>query len=134
MAQSILVFFAVLNLLLGAVFADNIFEPLPRFGVTLVPKRQIVDEVYMDISIDGKQVGRINIGLWTKHVPKTVKNFIALCEGTAGIGNHGKPLHYKGTVFHRIVHGFVAQAGDVVNRDGTSGESIYGDVFDDENV
>lgn len=45
----------------------------------------------------------------------------------------GKPLHYKGTKFHRIKRVFAVQSGDVVNNDGTSGESIYGPVFEDEN-
>lgn len=66
-------------------------------------------------------------------VPKTAENFRLLCTGENGIGNNGKPLHYKGTNFHKIKRLFMAQAGDIVKNDGTSGESIYGHVFDDEN-
>jgi cyclophilin family peptidyl-prolyl cis-trans isomerase len=62
----------------------------------------------------------------------TCKNFVALCTGEAGIGKSGKPLHYKGTRFHRIVPGFCMQAGDITNGDGTGGESIYGYSFKDE--
>ncbi|KAL9993230.1 putative peptidylprolyl isomerase [Helianthus debilis subsp. tardiflorus] len=46
----------------------------------------------------------------------------------------GKPLHYKGIVFHIIHKGFLAEGGDLLRKiDGTGGESIYGKYFKDEN-
>ena len=66
-------------------------------------------------------------------VPKTVKNFSTLCDGSAGVGNAGKPLHFKGSSFHRIIPGFMAQGGDFTAGNGTGGESIYGNKFADEN-
>ncbi|VVD04932.1 unnamed protein product [Leptidea sinapis] len=66
-------------------------------------------------------VGEIDIELWTKETPKACRNFIQLClEG-----------YYNGTIFHRVVPGFIVQGGDP-NGDGTGGESIYGSTFKDE--
>lgn len=63
-------------------------------------------------------VGDIDLELWTKEAPKACKNFIQLCmEG-----------YYNGTIFHRIVKGFIAQGGDPTGT-GEGGESIYGHPF-----
>ena len=93
----------------------------------------VTDKVYFDIEIDGEKTGRIVFGLFGDIVPKTAKNFATLCDGSAGVGNAGKPLHYKGSKFHRIIPGFMAQGGDFTAGNGTGGESIYGAKFADEN-
>ncbi|XP_017478575.1 PREDICTED: peptidyl-prolyl cis-trans isomerase D isoform X1 [Rhagoletis zephyria] len=89
--------------------------------------------VYFDITIGDEFAGRMVIELRKDVVPKSAENFRALCTGEKGNGQLGKQLHYKGVRFHKIVRVYVAQSGDVVNNDGTSGESIYGPVFEDEN-
>ncbi|PWA53970.1 cyclophilin-like peptidyl-prolyl cis-trans isomerase family protein [Artemisia annua] len=53
--------------------------------------------------------------------------------GELGKCSSGRPLHYKGTPFHRIIPGFMIQGGDIVSRDGRGNESIYGGTFRDEN-
>ncbi|KAJ0677866.1 putative peptidylprolyl isomerase [Helianthus annuus] len=104
--------------------------------------------VFMDISINGGLTERmiieficsirtvfVNLQLFANVVPRTAENFRVLCTGDKGIGPvTRKPLHYKGTVFHVIRKGFLAEGGDLLGKnDGSCGESIYGESFEDEN-
>lgn len=94
----------------------------------------VTDKVFFDVEADGEGLGRVVFGLYGNQVPKTVANFKALCTGEkADGGSSGKPLHYKGSVFHRVIPRFMVQGGDITDGDGTGGDSIYGRQFDDEN-
>lgn len=89
--------------------------------------------VYFDITIGDQPAGRVTFELFADTTPKTAENFRALCTGEKGMGTQGKPLHYKGSRFHRIIRDFMCQGGDFTRGNGTGGESIYGSKFADEN-
>jgi len=88
---------------------------------------------FFDVSMGGESAGRMVFELFADVVPKTADNFRALCRGEKGLTKGGKPLHYKGCAFHRIIKSFMIQGGDFTAGDGTGGESIYGPQFEDEN-
>ncbi|CAN6236935.1 unnamed protein product [Urochloa humidicola] len=88
--------------------------------------------VFFDMTIGDAPAGRIVMELYADEVPKTAENFRALCTGEKGVGKKGKPLHYKGSTFHRVINDFMCQGGDFTDGNGTGGESIYGAKFPDE--
>ncbi|MCM2420441.1 peptidylprolyl isomerase [Streptomyces sp. RKAG293] len=78
--------------------------------------------------------GDIEVRLLPNHAPKTVKNFVELAEGTREWTDPktGKPTNaklYDGTVFHRVITGFMIQGGDPLGN-GTGGPGYeFADEF-----
>jgi peptidyl-prolyl cis-trans isomerase A (cyclophilin A) len=77
--------------------------------------------------------GDIRIELFPNHAPKTVRNFVGLATGTQewkdpSTGDSRSEPLYDGTVFHRVISGFMIQGGDPLGT-GTGGP---GYTFDDE--
>lgn len=66
-------------------------------------------------------MGKINIKLFPEIAPKAVENFLT----------HAKEGYYNGLTFHRVINEFMIQGGDP-KGDGTGGESIWGDPFENE--
>ena len=78
-------------------------------------------------------LGDVTIQLFPNHAPKTVRNFVELAEGTReytdpNTGKPGSGPYFDGTIFHRIIPGFMIQGGDPLGQ-GIGGP---GYSFDDE--
>ncbi|TXG72861.1 hypothetical protein EZV62_001440 [Acer yangbiense] len=89
--------------------------------------------VFLDLNIGGQPAGRLVIELFSDSTPIIAENLRALCTGKKGIGKNGKPLHYKGTTFHRVIPRSMFNGGDITEGNRLRGKSIYGDSFTDEN-
>ncbi|KIZ05729.1 peptidylprolyl isomerase D (cyclophilin D) [Monoraphidium neglectum] len=86
--------------------------------------------VYLDVGIKGKYVGRIEIVLFTHISPRAAENYRQLCTGEHGIAKPGhegagRPYHFKGRPFYRIIDGFIDQSGVDV-------DSVFGGEFKDD--
>ena len=78
--------------------------------------------------------GDITVDLFRNHAPKTVDNFVGLATGekewtdpASGEKKNGVAL-YDGTIFHRVISGFMIQGGDPLGR-GIGGPGYQ---FEDE--
>ena len=77
--------------------------------------------------------GDIRVELFPNHAPKTVKNFVGLADGSGEwtnprTGSQGEGALYDGTIFHRVIDGFMIQGGDPLGT-GTGGPGYR---FNDE--
>jgi peptidyl-prolyl cis-trans isomerase A (cyclophilin A) len=81
--------------------------------------------------------GDVRIQLFPNHAPKTVANFVELAEGTREwtdprTGTRGSTPLYDGTIFHRVISGFMIQGGDPLGT-GTGGPGYrFNDEFHPE--
>lgn len=76
------------------------------------------DKLY---AIFDTSMGPMKAELFWEKAPNTVRNFVELAEGTKEWQHPGtqekshKPL-YNGTIFHRIINGFMIQGGDPIGK------------------
>jgi cyclophilin family peptidyl-prolyl cis-trans isomerase len=91
-------------------------------GVTLDTLMNLKENEQLAATIE-TSLGKIEIQLYAKEAPKTVKNFVGLAlEG-----------YYNGVIFHRVIKDFMIQTGDSTGT-GMGGKSVYGGDFEDEFV
>lgn len=74
-----------------------------------------------EIAVINTSLGTVKVRLFPENAPLAVENFIT----------HAKDGYYDGVIFHRVVEDFVIQGGDPTGS-GMGGESIYGNVFENE--
>jgi peptidyl-prolyl cis-trans isomerase A (cyclophilin A) len=81
--------------------------------------------------------GDVVVHLFTNHAPKTVANFVELAQGTKPYtdprtNKPGSGPYYDGTIFHRVIGGFMIQGGDPLGQ-GVGGPGYeFGDEFHPE--
>ena len=73
------------------------------------------------IAVMHTSMGDISLRLFPEAAPKAVENFTT----------HAKEGYYNGLIFHRVMDDFMIQGGDPKGN-GTGGESIWGEPFEDE--
>ena len=78
-------------------------------------------------------LGDIEVRLLSNHAPRTVRNFVELATGEREwtnpvTGEKSADRLYDGTVFHRVMSGFMIQGGDPLGN----GTGDPGYQFDDE--
>ena len=78
----------------------------------------MAEDVYAQIRTS---LGQIEVKLFPNHAPKTVANFVELAEGTRewthpGTGAKAAAKLYDGTIFHRVISGFMIQGGDPLGK------------------
>ena len=70
--------------------------------------------------------GNFTVRLFDEETPNTVANFTGLAEGTQGVdrspdrARRSRQPYYNGTIFHRVIDGFMIQGGDPLGQ-GTGG-------------
>lgn len=74
-----------------------------------------------EVAILHTTAGDIGVMFFPQYAPKSVENFLT----------HAKDGYYDGISFHRVIEDFMIQGGDP-KGDGTGGESIWGEAFEDE--
>lgn len=84
-------------------FFSNILLNTQEISSKMLPSISTVrnPQVFLDISVGKRDLGRITILLRADVVPKTAENFRVLCTHERGFG-------YQGSTFHRIIPEFVS--------------------------
>ena len=90
----------------------------------------VAEELYATLATNR---GDVTVKLFQNHAPKTVRNFVELAEGTRewvdpNTGQRTTAKLYDGTIFHRVIAGFMIQGGDPLG----SGRGGPGYKFADE--
>lgn len=99
----------------------DIFNEKPSREEQTVAAAQERKQVLGTSAIIRTTNGDIHMRLFPDAAPKAVENFIT----------HSKNGYYDNLIFHRVIKGFMIQTGCPFG-DGTGGESIWGDDFEDE--
>ncbi|CAK4078455.1 unnamed protein product [Aphanomyces euteiches] len=110
-------------------FTSTMLDPSTRSQQAIASEDEVLETRWANVKKLKKKgyvrlntnFGAINLEVDCDMVPRTCDNFLGLCAKG----------YYNGTIFHRIIRGFMMQGGDPSGT-GTGGESIWGKSFKDE--
>ncbi len=88
----------------------EVYVPIKEFSL------EEIEEMKQKAVLIKMHEGTFMIEFFPEDAPNTVRNFLQLVESG----------YYDGTVFHRIIPGFVIQAGDPNTKDPESDRSLWG--------
>ena len=108
----------IVSLACAAALAMGQSTPAAKPSTTAKPPTHAATASSKPTAIIDTTVGKMNCTLFPDKAPIGVANFIGLATGTkdwknpvSGATKHGVPL-YDGTIFHRVIPGFMIQGGD----------------------
>ena len=110
--------FSILLLLTAAAWGQSSSTPQSGAAKSSGAAKAPVHTATKPTAIINTSVGKMTCTLFPEKAPVGVENFIGLASGTkdwknpvSGAKKHGVPL-YDGTIFHRVIPGFMIQGGD----------------------
>jgi len=120
---------------LAVAFAAAAIAQTPSQPAKAAPKAPAAPQGNPTAVID-TSMGRLTCQLFPKQAPQAVANFIGLAKGTkdwidprTGLNQHLKP-YYNGTIFHRVIPGFMIQGGDPTGTGTGNPGYMFVDEFD----
>ena len=108
--------FLIISVVIISGFAGSAFA---QQTVQLTPQefsQEEIDEMKQKAVLISTNSGTFFIEFFPEEAPNTVHNFLGLVESG----------YYDGVVFHRIIPGFMIQAGDPNTKDPNSDRSLWG--------
>ncbi|MGD0831431.1 MAG: peptidylprolyl isomerase [Terracidiphilus sp.] len=118
-------------------FAASAFAQTPAKPANTAPKAPAAPAASLPTrAVLDTSMGRITCEFFPKQAPLAVANFIGLSKGVktwvdpvSGTAQHNKP-YYNGTIFHRVIPGFMAQGGDPTGTGTGNPGYMFVDEFD----
>jgi peptidylprolyl isomerase len=104
-----------------AIIALNIFALTPVCSEESQMASEAAPKKDRPVVVIETTQGTFEVTLFPDVAPKAVENFL----------KHAEDHYYDGVSFHRVIKGFMVQSGDPLGN-GTGGESIWGQPFEDE--
>ena len=107
----ILISFVIMSGFVGVVFAQQVVQLIPQEF-----SQEEIDAMRNKAVLIQMEEGTFTIELFPEDAPNHVHNFLKLVESG----------YYDGVVFHRVIPGFMIQAGDPNTKGSDSDRSLWG--------